>query len=100
MCMCTRSTDYYLCLFMQTQFQLGSYIHACTNEMHSVANPQDSIPTLPAIITVNTKCSDIKAVPIYFINRKCHIKKLKGKALNLFNHSHRVYIISYHATGY
>ena len=26
---------------MQTQFQLGSYIHACTNETHSLANLQD-----------------------------------------------------------
>ena len=24
------TVGYYLCLFMQTQFQLGSYIHACT----------------------------------------------------------------------
>ena len=34
----TGSIGYYLCLFMQTQFQLGSYIHACTNETHSLAN--------------------------------------------------------------
>ena len=26
----TGSIGYYLCLFMQTQFQLGSYIHVCT----------------------------------------------------------------------
>ena len=26
------SVDYYLCLFMQKQFQMGSYICACTNE--------------------------------------------------------------------
>ena len=32
--------------FMQTQFQLGSYIHACTDETHSLANIQDLIPTL------------------------------------------------------
>ena len=31
---------------MQTQFQLVSYIHACTNETHSLANLQDLIPTL------------------------------------------------------
>ena len=31
---------YYLCLFMQPQCQLGSYIHACTNETHSLANLQ------------------------------------------------------------
>ena len=27
-----------MCLFTQTQFQLGSYIHACTNETHSLTN--------------------------------------------------------------
>ena len=37
----TGSIGYYLCLFMQTQFQLGSYIHACTNETHFLANLQD-----------------------------------------------------------
>ena len=44
----TSRAGYYLCLFMQTQFQLGSYvrsyIHACTNETHSFANFQDLIP--------------------------------------------------------
>ena len=30
----TGSICYYLCLFIQTQFYLGSYIHACTNETH------------------------------------------------------------------
>ena len=40
----TSRTGYYLCLFMQTQFQLVSYLH--TNETHSVANLQDLIPTL------------------------------------------------------
>ena len=30
---------------MQTQFQLGSYIHACTNETHSLPNLQDLITT-------------------------------------------------------
>ena len=41
---------------MQTQFQLVSYscIHICTNETHSVANLQDLIPTLAAIIIGNT----------------------------------------------
>ena len=29
----TRSNSYYICLFMQTEFQLGSYIHGCTNEI-------------------------------------------------------------------
>ena len=42
------------CLFMQTQLKLGSYIHGCTNETHSVANIQDLIPTLAAIIIGNT----------------------------------------------
>ena len=42
----THSIDYYLCLLMQTQFQLGSYIHACTNEL---ANLQDLMPTLAGI---------------------------------------------------
>ena len=36
-----RNNGYYLCLFMQTQFQLGSYNHTCTNETHSLANLQD-----------------------------------------------------------
>ena len=31
----TGRISYYLCLFMQTQFQLGSYIHACTTETFS-----------------------------------------------------------------
>ena len=35
----TGSIGYYLCLIMQTQFQLGNYIHACTNKTHSLANP-------------------------------------------------------------
>ena len=30
---------------MQAQFQLGSYIHACTNETRSLANIQDLIPS-------------------------------------------------------
>ena len=42
---------------MQTQFQLVSCIHTCTNETHSVVNLQDIISTLaskfvlPIIIT-------------------------------------------------
>ena len=32
----------------------SSYIHTCTNETHSVANLQDLIPTLAAIIIGNT----------------------------------------------
>ena len=52
----TSHIGYYLCLFMQTQLQLGSYsyIHACTNETHSMANLQDLIPTLAALIIGNT----------------------------------------------
>ena len=33
---------------------LASCIHTCTNETHSVANLQDLIPTLAAIIVGNT----------------------------------------------
>ena len=43
------SISYYLHLFMQAQFQLGSYIHACTKEIHSLANLQDLIPTLASL---------------------------------------------------
>ena len=45
-----RSVGFYLCMFMQTQFQLGSHFHACTNETHCLANLQDLIPTLANII--------------------------------------------------
>ena len=31
---------YYLCLFMQIQFQLGNFIHVCTNKTHSLADIQ------------------------------------------------------------
>ena len=34
--------------------QLANYIHACTNVTHSIANLQDLIPTLAAIIIGNT----------------------------------------------
>ena len=44
----TGSIGYYL-LFMQAQFQLGSYIHACTNETHSLANLQDLIPSMAGL---------------------------------------------------
>ena len=33
---------------------MASYIHACTNETRSIANLQDSFPTLAAIIIGNT----------------------------------------------
>ena len=45
----TSSIGYYLSLFIQTQFQLGSYIHAYTNKTDSlVANLQGFI--LPIIM--------------------------------------------------
>ena len=44
----------YLCLFMQTQLQLGSYIHECTNKTNSLSNLQDLILTLSTIIIGNT----------------------------------------------
>ena len=37
----TNRIGYYLYLFMQTQFLLDSYIHAYTNETHSLASLQD-----------------------------------------------------------
>ena len=43
----TGSIGYYVSeVYMQTQFQVGSYIHAHTNETHSLTNLQDLIPTL------------------------------------------------------
>ena len=39
---------------MQTQLQLGRYIHVCINETHSLANLQDLIPTLAGIIIRRT----------------------------------------------
>ena len=41
----TGSIGYYLCLFVQAQFQLG--VHACTN--YSLAYLQDLIPTLAGL---------------------------------------------------
>ena len=43
------SIGYHLCLFMQTQFHPDSYLHVCTNKMHSLANLQDLIPTLAGL---------------------------------------------------
>ena len=40
---------------------LASCIHTCTNETHSVANLQDLIPTLAAIIIGNTNLLGIKS---------------------------------------
>ena len=49
------STNYYLCLFMQTLSQLGSYIHACTIETYSLANLQDLIPICQATQTSQSR---------------------------------------------
>ena len=49
----TGNIGYYLCLFMQTQFQLGSYIHACT---HSLANLQNVIPNLAGLCFIFYAC--------------------------------------------
>ena len=43
------SIGYYLCLIIQAQFHLDSYIHACTNETHSTTNLQDLIPSLASL---------------------------------------------------
>ena len=44
-------------------------------------------------------CCVTKAIPIHFIDGRCHIKQMKsGKSF--FNQSRTVYIIPYHATGY
>ena len=45
----------YVCSCKQNSSWVVSYIHACTNETHSIANLQDLIPTLTAIIIGNTK---------------------------------------------
>ena len=51
----TSHTGYYLvCSCKHNSSWLASHIHACTNETHSIANLQDLIPTLAAIIIGNT----------------------------------------------
>ena len=45
----TGSIGDYSCLFMQTQFQLGSCIHAGTNETHSPTGLQDLITSLASL---------------------------------------------------
>ena len=55
----TSRTGYYLCLFCSCKHNsnwLTSCIHTCTNETHSVANLQDLIPTLAAIIIEIKSC--------------------------------------------
>ena len=42
----TGTIGYYLCLFMQKDFQLGSNIYGYTNETNSLTNLQDLITTL------------------------------------------------------
>ena len=70
----TSRTGYYLCLFMQTQFNwLASCIHTCTNEIHSVANLQDLIPSkfvLPIIIAakVGIKSSRFATECVSFVH--------------------------------
>ena len=53
----TGNIGYYLCLFMQIQFQLGSCINACTNKTHSLANLQNLIPIVTGIIIGSIKQS-------------------------------------------
>ena len=43
----TSCTGYYLC--KHNSRWVDSYNHACTNEMHSIANLQDLIPTLASL---------------------------------------------------
>ena len=43
-----------VCSYKQNSSWVASYIHACTNETHSIANLQDLIPTLVAILIGNT----------------------------------------------
>ena len=58
----TGSIGYYVCLIIQTQLQLSRYIHACTNEMHSLVNLQDLIHTLAGIIMVTKGVLPLKLV--------------------------------------
>ena len=45
------SNGYYMCLFMQSYFQLGSYIHGYRNQTHSLVNLQQLIANLQQLIT-------------------------------------------------
>ena len=70
---------YYLCLFIQTQFQLGSYyIHACTNETPSIANLQDLIPALALAVYVVYNyasictCMDVTSYPARIVCMSRH----------------------------
>ena len=55
----TSSTGYYLYLFMQALFQLGSYIHAWTNETHSLANLQKHLIQFVLCIIMATQVVSI-----------------------------------------
>ena len=46
---------------MQTQLWLGGYIHACTNETHPLANLQNLIPTLAAIMMYRQHKTSLKS---------------------------------------
>ena len=61
----TSRTGYYMCLFMQTQFQPGSYsyIDACTNETHSIANLQDLASTLALVCVAYNYCGNTLLLP-------------------------------------
>ena len=45
----TGSIGYHLCVYIQTQFQLAIYIQASTNEVRSLVNIQDIIPTFAGL---------------------------------------------------
>ena len=60
---------------MQTQLQLGRYIHACINETDCLANLQDLIPTLQqtlaplhVITTIATGYHAPGSAPIYIFS--------------------------------
>ena len=69
----TGNIGYYLCLFMQTQFQLGSYIHVCANETHSIANLRDLMPTLAGIIISNTNQPKYGLNLVYLVENVCYL---------------------------
>ena len=49
-CHPTGSIGYYLCLFMKhNSGWVTGYIHACTDETHSIRNLQDLIPILASL---------------------------------------------------
>ena len=60
-------------MFMQIQFQLGNYIHACRNETNSLANLQDLIPTLAVLIIDNKNYSRIETLGPHLFTVKLEI---------------------------